>query len=117
MKTKNKKSFFNNSPLKLFLLLGLSSLFIGLVYALGLVFPATPATFTSNGSFNTRFTNIVGSCTAGTFLKGFDANYNRICVGPTGTYTGPALSPAPTSTPGTYPAGVPTGQISGGMFA
>lgn len=113
------KWFFKSTPVKIFFIFWFSSLFIGLVYAVGLIFPATPAFLATNGSFATRFTNIVGSCASGTFLKGFDASYNRICVGSDGLYAGIISSlPISTSSPGniSYPTGTPAGQVSGGKF-
>ena len=42
--------------------------------------PKPSATETENGSFYTRLKNIWVSCTPGSFVKGFDASYNPVCV-------------------------------------
>ncbi|MDD5377451.1 MAG: hypothetical protein PHH16_05060 [Candidatus Gracilibacteria bacterium] len=110
------KSFFSRYNTFPQSLLFLSSLFLAsLVYASGMFFPPTPGAFTPNGSFSIRFPHMFVSCPANEFLKGFDANLNRICVPSTGIYSGPSISQIPIPTSGTYP-NAPAGQTTGGKF-
>lgn len=116
MRNKQHKYLIKSTSSKFFLLLWVSSLLIGLVYAAGIIFPSsTPSWMTQNGSFSTRFANMFVSCPANEFLKGFDTNLNRVCVPSDGTYNGAAISSIPASTSGSYP-GTPAGQITGGKF-
>lgn len=51
------------------------------LYAAG-IFPSllVPTGQTPNGTYATRLVNMSKSCSSKSFVKGFDANYNPICV-------------------------------------
>ncbi|MDP2103744.1 MAG: hypothetical protein Q8K26_02385, partial [Candidatus Gracilibacteria bacterium] len=84
----------------------------GIIYAIS--YPVNPAGQTPGGTFSLRLANMIGSCPANTFLKGFDANFNRICVPSSGIYTGPAITSP--SVPSGYPSTAPTGQYANGKM-
>lgn len=119
MKAKNIRWILKNIPSKIFLLFWFFSLIIGLVYAssgLFLGLPSSPSQQqTPWGTFSGRFANIKGTCPTDAFLKGLDANLNRICVPSTGVYNWWAISKLPVASLWGYP-GALAGQYAGGKF-